>query len=368
MEWERADGSGDGGMDAGGGLPSKKKKGGKKRGCLVVILVVTAIIAISSIGSCISRQPKNLDWPTTGLAARLPKPSVRKGEVNTNSETYFSATLQKCSRSDYETYLEACEETGYTVEAENVGSSYSAFDGDGYGLRLSFSEYSEEVDIHLDAPEELGTISWPKSGLAALVPAPASTTGRIMSDSSSHFSVTMGDMGLEAYSAYVDSCMAAGFTVDYNRGDKSFSADNESGASLSVSYKGNNRMSIAVDAPDSSAASAASSQAASTEAAATESPAASEGASGEASSSGVRADFKEFCDGYESYMNSYCDFMETYDSSDMAAVAKYAQLMVDYNDWATKFDDYDTGELTDEELSYYLAVQARVLQRLSEVQ
>ena len=63
-------------------------------------------------------------------------------------------------------------------------------------------------------------------------------------------------------------------------------------------------------------------------------------------SDAVTPELKEFLDSYESFMNDYCDFMATYDSSDMTALIKYASLMESYAEFMDKADDYDTDDMS----------------------
>ena len=80
--------------------------------------------------------------------------------------------------------------------------------------------------------------------------------------------------------------------------------------------------------------------------------------------SGVTPELKEFLDSYEAFMNEYCDFMETYDASDLGALVTYMDLLGKYSDFADKADDYDTSEMSDADLKYYLDVTTRIEKRL----
>ena len=143
MKWEPA-GKG------GGAKPRDKKRGG----CLAI---VAAIVIIAIVGGIVSscgggEEPERLDWPTTGLAAMLPEPSVDTGSVAINSEDSFSADVEGYARSDYEGYAAQCQERGFTVDASEGGDSFEAYNAEGYHLRLSFYGSMEEMDIRLDAP------------------------------------------------------------------------------------------------------------------------------------------------------------------------------------------------------------------------
>lgn len=69
-------------------------------------------------------------------------------------------------------------------------------------------------------------------------------------------------------------------------------------------------------------------------------------------------------------MNSYVEFMKKYEDSDDATsmLADYGSMMQQYSDWSKKFDDVDESSLSADDQAYYLEVQGRVAQKLSEVQ
>ena len=82
--------------------------------------------------------------------------------------------------------------------------------------------------------------------------------------------------------------------------------------------------------------------------------------------SGIRPEVKEAIDEYEAFMNSYLDFIETYDESDTSALLKYLDLLAKYEDSTEKFDALE-DELTDEETLYYVKVLNRVNERTLEI-
>lgn len=361
MEWEAA------GNKGSQGAPGGLAKGKKKLGCLAVIAIVVVLVLVSQVSKCASDAPQDLNWPSTGLATKLPEPPTNKGEVSNNTDEVFWADVANCSEKDYEAYVEKCKEKGFTVEGEKNSLGYEAYSGEGYKLRVTYSDSSEEMGIELDAPEEMGEFSWPTSGPGALVPAPASTSGKIVTDSSDSFAALVSQTDRAAYGAYVDSCISAGFDVDYNKGDETFSAENAAGTSLSVRYEGFNTMRVSVSLPDETVAEPepvpAPAEPIPAEPESVDAPAET------ADTSGVTPDFREMVDGYEAFMNEYVDFMLTYNSSDnvLAMALDYADMMSKYSDWASRIDELDESTLSAADSAYYLAAQGRVLQRLSEI-
>lgn len=359
MEWEQA-----GAMSSGTSSAPNRKRGGKRRGCLVVVAVVVLIAIIGSISRCANSAPEKLSWPTSGLATMLPDPPTEYGSVNINSDESFSVTFEKCSSDAFADYQAACVEMGYTVDADQMSSSYAAYNSEGYYLRLSYLESSERLDVYLDAPVELEQITWPTSGPGALVPAPASLRGKITTDSSSQLSVTIGDTDTAAMQAYVDACMAAGFTVDYSKGDASFSADDAAGNSVSITYKGFNTMGITVKAVDEAASSAedAATPADATTADAADTPAAPE----VPASDGGTSDIHATMDAYEAFMDEYIAFMTKYrdEGNPVSMLADYTSMMARYSEFANQIDGMDESSMSAEDWAYYLEVVNRVNQKL----
>ena len=357
MEWEKANGAGGAGTSSGSGVP-KGKKGGKGKIVLLVIIALIAIFMVSRIKGN-SRDAKNskLDWPTSGLATMLPEPGTDKGKVEINSDTAFSATLAEYSSSDYSSYVDACKEKGFTVDADQIGIGYAAFNEKGYKLSLTYYERKEELTVHLEAPDEMSTITWPTSGPGSLLPAPPSTQGSIVNDSSKLYQVNVGGMDKDAFSAYAAQCKEAGFDVDYSSGDTYYQANNADGAKLRVDYKGANVVSIRIDASEASSTGGD-----------TTSSSSSSNSSTTTDSSVVTPEFKETMDSYEEFVNKYCDFMVKYtdaDAVDQASMlADYADLMQQEADWAQRMSAVDESTLSDADDAYYIEVQARVSKRL----
>jgi len=87
----------------------------------------------------------------------------------------------------------------------------------------------------------------------------------------------------------------------------------------------------------------------------------------EETSSGIRPEFKETMDGYEDFFNTYCEFIESYDSSDLASAAKYAELMTQYSETMESLNDWSSKDMSDEEYVYYTEVMGRINTRLAKV-
>lgn len=84
---------------------------------------------------------------------------------------------------------------------------------------------------------------------------------------------------------------------------------------------------------------------------------------------GLRPDFKRAMDSYEAFYAEYCDFMAQYKAnpSDMNLLMQYSQLLQESVEMNDAFEKWNSEDLTNEELKYYLEVNSRVLQMLAQV-
>ncbi len=83
----------------------------------------------------------------------------------------------------------------------------------------------------------------------------------------------------------------------------------------------------------------------------------------------IDPDFKAAMDSYETFMNEYVSFMKKYSANptDISLIADYADYMSKYSDFVEDFEAWEDEELNNEELAYYVDVQARVSKKLLEV-
>ena len=217
----------------------------------------------------------------------------------------------------------------------------------------------------------MSSIVWPSSKAASQLPVPKSTIGNFISDSDDNLNVYVGNTSREDYNNYVKACADRGFKVGYDNSKNRYSAKNNAGWDLSLSYEGNSVMNIMLSAPDNNSGSndnkkSTNSKDSSNSA---ESKSAKPQQNDAKSANGLRSDFKAAMDSYESTMNEYVEFMKKYkaNSSDAELISEYADYMQKYADMTDKFQSWKSNNLNNAELSYYLAVQARVTKKLAEV-
>ena len=84
---------------------------------------------------------------------------------------------------------------------------------------------------------------------------------------------------------------------------------------------------------------------------------------------GMRPQFKEAMDSYETYYDVYCDFMKRYkeNPTDLNLIAEYSDMVSQLTEMNEKLEAWNEDEMNAAELEYYLAVSSRITQKLLEV-
>ena len=349
--------------------PKKPKKPIYKKWWFYVIAAVALIAIISAISGGKGKGEKN-EWSKIELRDQLPEPPSNRGTLFENSDEEFWVSLDGVSDDQYNDYLDACVDKGFTVDADKSSYSYKAYNADGYSLDMS--HIGDGLSITLKAPMKFGSITWPSSTVGNMLPAPKSTTGKFSYEHDDSFFVYVSETSKADYDQYVADCSANGFNIDYDKGDTYYRADNADGYHISLKYEGNNIMAVEIKASKNS--DAGTSEPATTEPS-TETTAPSESNATETKPNdtdlvdGMRKDFKDAMDSYEAFMDEYVAFMKKYSDnpSDVGLLADYTKYMSKYADMVEKFDKWESEDLNDAELAYYIDVQARVSKKLLDV-
>lgn len=98
-----------------------------------------------------------------------------------------------------------------------------------FALSRSGSSYGYE-------PPKMGDFTWPTGNTAALLPVPESTYGALELESADGFSAEVGKTSEKQFNAYIDACIANGFTEDYARSSENYNAENADGYQLILSF------------------------------------------------------------------------------------------------------------------------------------
>ena len=347
----------------------KKKKPIYKRWWFYVIVVIAAIAVISSISG---NKSEKIKWDDIILSEQLPEPPKKNGKINDNTAEALSVEIYKISDNQFNNYVEACKAKGFTVDSESdYSSSYDAYNAAGYKLSLGYYGSRDQMEIELEKPIEMSAITWPTSKAGNQLPAPKSTTGKFSYENDDGFSVYIGNTSKDDYNSYVKACSDKGFTVNYNKDDNFYDADNNAGWHVSIKYEGNNIMSIDIDAPSESSTAPSASE--DTTKPAESKPAQSKPAKTANNDSdmvdGMHRDFKEAMDSYEEFFDEYVAFMKKYENSDnpMSMFSDYTKFMSQYSETMQKLDEWKSKDLNTKEAAYLLDVTNRINKKLLEV-
>ena len=347
----------------------KKKKPIYKRWWFYVIVVIAAIAVISSISG---NKSEKIKWDDIILSEQLPEPPKKNGKINDNTAEALSVEIYKISDKQFNNYVEACKAKGFTVDSESdYSSSYDAYNAAGYKLSLGYYGSRDQMEIELEKPIEMSAITWPTSKAGNQLPAPKSTTGKFSYENDDGFSVYIGNTSKDDYNSYVKACSDKGFTVNYNKDDNFYDADNNAGWHVSIKYEGNNIMSIDIDAPSESSTAPSASE--DTTKPAESKPAQSKPAKTANNDSdmvdGMHRDFKEAMDSYEEFFDEYVAFMKKYENSDnpMSMFSDYTKFMSQYSETMQKLDEWKSKDLNTKEAAYLLDVTNKINKKLLEV-
>lgn len=133
---------------------------GKKIKSPTGIIILAVVIVLILIAVIFGRDKKSenddveYSWPTSGIATLLPQPESIYGEVISDSEDHFSITVYRVSQNDFNAYVDACKEEGFTVDYNGSSSSYFAEDSKGNSISLFYDEDEKEMSIRINAYEE----------------------------------------------------------------------------------------------------------------------------------------------------------------------------------------------------------------------
>ncbi len=312
-----------------------------------------------SSSSSSSETYEKLEWPTSGLATLLPKPSFKYGNVDSNIDSYFRATFSKASEKEYKNYVEECKNKGFTYDPYDSDTTYSAYTNEGYTLTLSYYDSDSEIDLYLYAPEQYAEFSWPSSSLASLIPEAKSHLGYVYDNTEEKVSIEIAETTLEEMGEYMNECIEMGFNVDYYKTDDYFQANDANGNSLMITKGGFNEMYVEITKAEEKVEE--------TPVPTSESTSTDNNSNNDSVLSDVvTPSFKEMMDSYEAFFDEYIAFMEKYENSDdtSSMAIDYINIVSKELEWIDKIDAVDESTLTTADDLYYLEVTARVEKKL----
>ncbi len=310
--------------------------------CFVTLFILTA-----NLTACNSSIQK--DWSAIILGDLLPVPEKGKLNIGSNLNNVFSGSIKKVDLEFCKDYKNACIKKGYSVEVDEDGDRFKAFNKEAYELSLSFYN-GKELNIFLKAPDELSEIEWPTNGIGSNLPATTSKFAKITSDSSKSFRITVGNTSLDDMNSYIALCKEKGFTIDYFKNETSYSAKNADGFKVNITYLGCNRIDVLIESGKNTVNNDSKSEI--------------------KSDDKISEEFKKAMDSYETFFNEYVEIMNKYkksDGTDLSILKDYTEYLAKYSEVSKDFKDWESKNLNSAELKYYLEVQSRVSKKLLEI-
>ena len=217
---------------------------------ITIVLIIPYFLMFGENANNSNDKGEKFSWSNLILGEVIPKSKSNVGKIITNTESSLSVYINRTSTNDFYNYIKACKNKGFDVDAEQLTSSFNAYNESGYKLSLYYTESNKEMQIDVDIPVEYGELKWSGNSLIKLLPTPSSKVGEIIKDDDKGFEAVVAETSIQDFKTYAKLCLDKGFSIDVKDSDKSFDAKNADGYTLSVKYKGNNVMSISVDEPE----------------------------------------------------------------------------------------------------------------------
>lgn len=218
----------------------------------ITSLLLAILILLCVLTAC-DPDAEEIDWANIKLGHVLPEPQSNLMKIVSNSEDNLLVYIHKMSENDYLEYQRWCEnDKGFNIEIETVGTSFYAYNQEGYYLSLYFSESQDEMHITLDAPIPMENFELPEYAVAAGLPVPSSSTGHYNWQNTDSFFLYVGETSKDNYMLYKNACVAAGFIGDPYEYNTVYSATNAEGYKVSLNYQGFNIFTLEFYGPGSS--------------------------------------------------------------------------------------------------------------------
>lgn len=83
-------------------------------------------------------EMETITWPDSKMAKLLPVPKSTIGKIYSDDEDGFSVYIGNTTIDDYNAYVKACEEKGFTVDVQKKDKTFSAKNADSYKLSVDY--------------------------------------------------------------------------------------------------------------------------------------------------------------------------------------------------------------------------------------
>ena len=144
---------------------------------LLFLCLLTACggkMALESESKSTQEAFSEFQWPDSEIAKLLPVPESNVGKIDWERSSGFVIHVGETSAEQYDAYVEACIEKGFTVDASKGNDFYYANNKSGYKLSLRYElrDMKNTMTVQIGEPEENASIATSSSSSKG-TPAPS---------------------------------------------------------------------------------------------------------------------------------------------------------------------------------------------------
>lgn len=118
---------------------------------ILVVAIVFAGIRGGAFEIDTTDYNATFDWQTNDLFSYLPEPQTNYGRIERESEKQIIIDLYQISQEDFDSYVKACRNSGFSYEVTKTDSVFYAENADGYDLDISYDNSTKVMHISLDS-------------------------------------------------------------------------------------------------------------------------------------------------------------------------------------------------------------------------
>ncbi len=129
---------------------------------LIIAVVLVVLVVLLALLNQNDEKPSydptegfaEFAWPESELVNRIPKPEKIYGKINHEQSASFSADIGDATREQFDDYLKACQDAGFTEKYSKSNTSYYAYDAEGYYIHITYNAEHKIMDISVREPKE----------------------------------------------------------------------------------------------------------------------------------------------------------------------------------------------------------------------
>ncbi len=184
-------------------------------------------------------------WNRLTMGDKLPDFGKTEAKVVWDNDNTLILYFYGITNTEFENYIDSCKNFGYSIDIEDDGANFTAYNSEGYYLHLQYLNWGDKkLTIDLEDPKDKDTIIWPNSAIVQGVPIPNHLIGEVSTEYDTSYAVYLVGVDESYFTEYVALCMESGFNIDYSKSKTYFRGESTEGISITVEYKGFNTLYI----------------------------------------------------------------------------------------------------------------------------